>query len=282
MISEQELSKAKLERVMMSLSLSKNFQIGLSDIREFINLCNKNKEYINLKEVFKLTSNQNLSEEKKNKDLTNDIIERLGMFISEKYDSIEEFFEEITKEKHSDKLKFEDFINFHEKNYELFNNGFNLTKNELISIFTSLDSQKKDYLTLDDLKNKLQIIFNFYNKMHIDVKNFIRENFKNGLNAFKFFIRKKNILDDDKILKNKYFITLKEFFDTFENFFPKKYSTNTILKYIKKYFKISVSNNKNDLNNKKDTISFQEFNYIYFDAFQSDKSFLKNRCCRVT
>ena len=276
MISEQDLSKAKLERVMMSLSLSKNFQIGLNDIREFINLCNENKEHINLKEVFRITSNQNLSTEKKNKDWTNDVIERLGMFISEKYDSIDEFFEEVTKEKHSDKLKFEDFIKFHEKNYELFNNGFNLTKDELISIFTSLDSQKKDYLTLEDLKNKLQI-FNFYNKMHIDVKNFLRENFRNGLDAFKFFIRKKNILEDDKILKNKYFITLKEFYDAFENFFPNKYTTNTILRYIKKYFRISVSNNKNDLTSKKDTINFQEFNYIYFDAFQSNESFLNNR-----
>ena len=276
MISEDECTKEKLERVMMSLSLSKNFQIGLSDIREFINLCNENKEHMNLKEVFRLTANQNLSSEKKNKDWTNDIIERFGMFISEKYESIEQFFEEVTKEKHSDKLKFEDFIKFHEKNYELFNNGFNLTKDELISIFTSLDSQKKNYLTLDDLKNKLQI-FNFYNKMHIDVKNFLNENFKNGLDAFKFFIRKKNILDDDKILKNKYCITLKEFFDTFENFFPKKYSTNTILKYIKKYFRISVTNNTNDLTNKKDSINFQEFNYIYFDAFQSNESFLNNK-----
>ena len=273
MISEKELSKAKLERVMMSLSLSKNFQIGLNDIREFINLFNENKEHINLKEVFKLTGNQNLSQEKKNKDWTLDVIERLGMFISEKYDSIEQFFEEATNEKNSNKFKFEDFVKFHEKNYELFNNGFNLTKDELLSIFTSLDSQKKDYLTLEDLKNKLQI-FNFYNKMHIDVKNFINENFKNGLDAFKFFIRKKNILDDDKILKDKYCITLKEFFDTFENFFPNKYSTNTILKYIKKYFRISVSNNKNDLINKKDTINFQEFNYIYFDGFQSNESFV--------
>ena len=31
--------------------------------------------------------------------------------------------------------------------------------------------------------------------MHIDVKNFMRENFRNGLDAFKFFIRKNNILD---------------------------------------------------------------------------------------
>ena len=88
MLSEQELSKAKLERVMMSLSLSKNFQIGLSDIREFINLCNENKEIINLKEVFKLTSNQNLSEEKKNKDLTDEIIERFPPKHFKKYNKI--------------------------------------------------------------------------------------------------------------------------------------------------------------------------------------------------
>ena len=79
MLSEKDFSKSKLERVMMSLSLSKNFQIGLNDIREFINLCNENKEHINLKEVFKLTSNQNLNIDKKNKDWTNDVIERLGM-----------------------------------------------------------------------------------------------------------------------------------------------------------------------------------------------------------
>ena len=273
-ISETEFNKAKLERVMMSLSLSKNLQIGLNDIREFINLCNKNKGHMNLKEVFKITSNQNLSELKKNKEWTNDIIERLGMFVSEKYDSIEQFFNE-TIEKGSDKLKFSDFLKFHEKNYELFNNGFNLTKDELLSIFTSLDSQKKNYLTLQDLKNKLQI-FNFYNKMHIDVKNFIRENFRNGIDAFKFFIRKKNILDDDKNYA-KSFITLKEFFDTFENFFPNKYPTNTILKYINKYFGISVSNNKSNLLSKKDTINFKEFNYIYFDSFQSEESFLNNK-----
>ena len=275
-VSESEFNKAKLERVMMSLSLSKNLQIGLNDIREFINLCNQNKGHMNLKEVFKITSNQNLSNLKKNKEWTNDIIERLGMFVSEKYDSIEQFFNE-TKEKGAEKLKFEDFVKFHEKNCELFNNGFNLTKDELLSIFTSLDSQKKNYLTLDDLKNKLQI-FNFYNKMHIDVKNFIKENFRNGVDAFKFFIRKKNILDDDND-KNyaKSFITLKEFFDTFETFFPNKYPTNTILRYINKYFGISVTNNKNDLLSKKDTIDFKEFNYIYFDSFQSEESFLHNK-----
>ena len=278
MIPESELSKARLERVMMSLSLSKNSQIGLNDIREFINLCNENKEHMNLKEVFKITANQNLSEEKKNKEWTNNIIERFGMFISEKYDSIEQFFEEANSEKNSNKLKFEDFLKFHNNNYELFNNGFNLTKDELISIFTSLDSQKKNYLTLEDLKNKLQI-FNFYNKMHIDVKNFMRENFKNGVDAFKFFIRKKNVLENDKLFKDKYYITLKEFFDTFENFFPKKYTTNTILKYINKFFGLNVTNVKKSLNSndKKEIITFQEFNYIYFDSFLSNEYFINSK-----
>ena len=274
-ICESEFNKAKLERVMMSLSLSKNFQIGLNDIREFINLCNENKGHMNLKEVFKITSNQNLSDLKKNKEWTNDIIERLGMFVSEKYDSIEQFFEETT-EKGSNKFKFEDFLKFHENNYELFNNGFNLTKDELLSIFTSLDSQKKNYLTLQDLKNKLQI-FNFYNKMHIDVRNFLRENFHNGVDAFKFFIRKKKITDDDKDYTKTY-ITLKEFFDTFESFFPNKYPTKTIIKYLNKYFCISLSDdNKNDLSSKKNVIDYKQFNYAYFDTLKTEESYLNER-----
>ena len=273
-IPEIEFDKGKLERVIMSLSLSKNFQIGLMDIRKFINLCNakdsKNDNLnMDLKEIFKINTNQNLSNLKQNKEWTNDVIERLGMFISEKYDSIEQFFEENT-EKGANKFLFSDFMKFHEKNFELFNMGFNLTKDELLSVYTSLDSHKKKYLTLHDLKSKLQI-FNFYNKMHIDVKNFLQENFINGFDAFKFFVKDKN--------NDKNYITLKEFFDAIENFFPNKYPTNTILKYLNKYFGISLtlSNNKNDLLNKKETISFSEFNYLYFDTFKFDEEFKRNK-----
>ena len=205
------------------------------------------------------------------------------MFISEKYDSIEQFFQE-NSEPGSNKFKFSDFLNFHEKNYELFNNGFNLTKDELLSIYTSLDSQKKNFLTLQDIKNKLQI-FNFYTKMHIDVKKFIKDNFANGIDAFKFFIGKKinieknqpNYISEEEALKD--FITVKEFFDAFKIFFPNKYANNTILKYLNKYFNISLpsGNGKTDLSNKKDTISFGEFNYIYFDKVESDKAFINNR-----
>ena len=273
-IPEIEFDKAKLERVIMSISLSKNYQIGLMDIRKFINLCNEKDSKgdnlnMDLKDIFKITTNQNLSNLKKNKDWTNDIIERFGMYVSEKYDSIEQFFNENT-EKGSTKFLFTDFIKFHEKNYELFNMGFNLTKDELLSIYTSLDSHKKKYLTLQDLKNKLQI-FNFYNKMHIDIKNFLQENFKNGFDAFKFFVKDKK--------QEKNFITLKEFFDAIEIFFPNKYPTNTIIKYLNKYFGISLtlSNNKNELLNKKETISFSEFNYLYFDDFKFNEDFQKNK-----
>ena len=67
-IPEKEFNNSKLQRVMMTISLSKNAQIGLNDIREMINLFNENREHMNLKEVFKLTTNQNLSEQKRTKN----------------------------------------------------------------------------------------------------------------------------------------------------------------------------------------------------------------------
>ena len=267
-IIEKEINIFKIERVMMTLSLTKNLQIGFNDISEFIKISRENKTNFNLKEIFKLTANQNLSNNKKNVDWTNDIIERFGMYVSEKYDSIEEFFNESI-ETGSNKFKFSDFIKFHENHYDLFNNGFHLGKDELLSIFTSLDSQKKNYLTLLDLQNKLQY-FNFYKKMHFDIKDFFQTNFQNGVDAFKYFFIGKN-----KNEEKRYFITVKEFFDGFESFFPNKYENNTIHKYLNKYFNIILPNtNTNDLENKKDTIDFSEFNYIYFDKSEENQVFL--------
>ena len=275
-MGEKVLNKNKIERVLMTLSLTKNLQVGFSDISEFIKLCELNKQTMHLTEVFNLTSNQNLSQNKKNVDWINDIIERLGMYVSEKYESIEQFFNECV-EPGCNKFKFSDFLKFHEMHYDLFNNGFHLSKDELLSIFTSLDSQKKDYLTLQDLQNKL-IYFNFYKKMHSDLKDFFQTNFENGIDAFKFFFKEENISDKNN---KKYFITVKEFFDGFESFFPNKYEYNTILKYLYKYFHVSLNSNKNIKNdanniNIKDTIDFNEFNYLYFDQLESNELFLKN------
>ena len=267
-VAENMLSRSKIERVMMTLSLTKNLQVGFSDISEFIKLSRINKQTMHLNEVFNLTANQNLSHNKKNVDWTNDTIERLGLYVSEKYESIEQFFNECV-EPGSDKFKFSDFLKFHEKHYDLFNNGFHLSKDELLSIFTSLDSHKKDYLTLQDLQNKL-LYFNFYKKMHFDLKDFFQTNFNNGIDAFKYFFK-------EDINDKKYFITIKEFFDGFESFFPNKYEYNTVLKYLNKYFHITLpSQNKNENEEIKETINFNEFNYIYFDKLESNELFLKN------
>jgi Ca2+-binding EF-hand superfamily protein len=147
-----------------------------------------------------------------------------------------------------------------------------------------LDSQKKNFLTLQDIKNKLQV-FNFYTKMHIDVKKFINDNFLNGIDAFKFFVGKKinleknlpNYMSEEEALKSH--ITLKEFFDAFKIFFPNKYANNTILKYLNKYFNISLASGigKTDLMNKKEIINFSEFNYIYFDKVEKDETFINKR-----
>ena len=268
-IGENLLNRNKIERVMMTLSLTKNLQVGFHDISEFIKLSKINKQNMYLKEVFTLTANQNLSQNKKNVDWGYDIIERLGMYVSEKYDSIEQFYYENI-EPGSNKFKFSDFLKFHESHYDLFNNGFHLTKDELLSIFTSLDSQKKDYLTLQDLQNKLQY-FNFYKKMHSDLKDFFQTNFDSGIDAFKYFFIEENIKE------KRYSITIKEFLDGFESFFPNKYEYNTVLKYLFKYFHVSLDKKENDNdNNVKSTIDFNEFNYLYFEKLESNELFLNN------
>ena len=93
---------------------------------------------MNLKEIFKLTTNQNLSELKKNVEWTNDIIERFGMFISERYDSLEQFFNE-NSEPRSGKFKFSDFLKFHESHYDLFNQGDLDTARELLEELLAID-----------------------------------------------------------------------------------------------------------------------------------------------
>ena len=64
-ILQSNCTRANIERVMMCLSLSQNLQIGINDIREFINISSESKEHMNLKEIFKITTNQNLSDLKK-------------------------------------------------------------------------------------------------------------------------------------------------------------------------------------------------------------------------
>ena len=256
-ISKNEFNDYKLERVMQRISLTKNKNIGLGDIREFISRAiakNEKSYYVDLKETFKETTNQNLYRGKKNTMWISQAIERFGMFISERFDGVEKFYEKYC-DNSTGKFKYENFDNFHKTNYECFY-GFNLTRDELLAIYTSLDSQKKNYLTLDDFKNKLNL-FDFYKKMHFDIKKFLNTNFPSNIDAFKFFITP-NI--NNVISTNSQpfpsSITKKEFFDGLNYLFPRKYATQTLLNYYNTNFG-AVYN--------AESISFSQFSFVYYD-----------------
>ena len=269
-LDKKSFNDYQLQRIIQALSLTKNNNLGMADIRELINKCTKESDFINFKEKFKETINQNLYKGKQNTEWINECIEKFALFISERYESVEEFFE-LNTSKNSGKFTWEDFENFNAKNYECFE-GFNLTRDELLAVYTTLDSQKKNYLTLDDLSNKLKM-FDFYIKMHFDIKNFIKENFNNSKDAFKFFTTQSNDDNMNKVNKplksnfsfNDTFISRKNFFNTINKFFPGKYLTETILKYMRKYF--------NDI----DHITFTDFNWVYFDNIQNEESYLNDR-----
>lgn len=91
----------------------------------------------------------------------------------------------------------------------------------------------------------------------------------NGIDAFQFFMKPNNNIsikrgNEEEENKNEksFYITLKEMFDAFDHFYPKKYSINTILKYLNKYFNITLPNNSNNQGEKKDIINYDEFNYF--------------------
>ena len=331
-VSKIEFNDYKLERVMQSISLSKNKNIGLGDIREFMNKAlasGINSYYVDLKETFKETTNQNLFRGKKNTEWITQAIERFGMYITETYDGAQKFFEKFADNK-LNKFKFEHFIKFHENNFECFH-GFNLTRDELLEIFTSLDSQKKNYLTLEDLQKKVEL-FDFYRKMHLDIKNFLNDNFPSQIDSFKFFlptdlnrmnkpggtnlmaidftpreIKRGKSLDrtftkgfnrpfdssgiinsqaSGTLLKNSYkankislinkkpltYLTKKQFFDGINILFPKKYPTETILKYMHKYFNINKEDNSDE-----QIITFSQYVFVYYGKAVNDSDlFLGN------
>ena len=299
-IFKSQINDYKLERVMQVISLSKNLNITLADITEFINklILNKkqNSYYIDLKEIFKETNNMNLSKDKKNQDWIIELIEKLGLYISQKYENVTNFFN-INANLEENKLRFEDFTKFLDKNLECFE-GFNLSKDEIVSVFTSLDSQKKKYLTLEDLKNKLDI-FDFYKKMHFDIINFLHNNFQNYIEAFNFFLNDertnlsacKTNRPNSENKSNEYYsktakpnnknknnkgLTLKQFYDGINNMFPGKYSNENLLKYIKKYFNLDAEEESSN-NKEKKLISFSQFIYIYYEIVLSYEEYIKSK-----
>jgi len=191
---------------------------------------------------------------KENNDWIDAAIERFGLYVSSKWDTIEAFFTDYSNR--TDRIKIDDFIKFSKDNFHCYE-GFNFSEDEIIVIFTALDPHKKSYVTLDDLQNKISQ-YNFYKKMHSDIKNFMMFSLKTGVETFKYF---SNDISQGKTANNfnNYVLNKKEVFDGINSLFPKKFTTNQVLTYMSKYFKDP------------EKIEFSELNYLYFDKAEKNE-----------
>jgi Ca2+-binding EF-hand superfamily protein len=234
---QYNLNNYKLERVLQHISLTKNKNIGLADIKDFLN----NVKYDKLKDINEeielSATNFNL---KKSQDWINAVVEKLGLYISEHYEDLDTFFQENS---HLGKFTIQHLQNWLSKHLSYLD-GINLTPDEVVVLYTALDAHKKSFLNFDDVCNKLGC-FNFYKKMHYNIKDFLRINFVDSIAAFKYFSKSEDY--------NSYNLSKKELFDCINNIFPGKYKTNTILRYLDMHFTDS------------EKVSYSEFNFIYFD-----------------
>ena len=181
------------------------------------------------------------------------MFQKLGFYISDSFKTLEAFFEKYSNSK--GKLIFEDLLKFFNEHSKCLD-GFNLTHDEYLRLFSALDNHKKKYLTINDLKNKLED-FILPDKMQSEIKDFIINSFQNVNELIKYIKNLEYSKELNKSRTNGFrtvndSITKKEFFSAIENFFPKKYSTNQILNYISNHFSESVSLN--------------ELNKLYFDS----------------
>ncbi len=291
--SKYDFNDFQLERVLQHISLTKNKNICLIDLHEYILKNQKSQD--ETKPNYDLV--QTAKNLKESKEWINNVFEKIGSYIFENYPDIESFFKENSI---NGRMRLEDLQSYFSKNFRCLD-GFNLTYDEIVTLFSALDGHKKTYISLEDLKSKLGS-FDFYTKMHLDIKNFIFSSFSNGISAFKYFMQQKPLLknfkgydkneipnsntsnndnfsnNEDNHEKNNnyhnfynndanYFsglsLTKKEIFDGINNLFPKKYVTPTILNYLKKNFRNI------------EEVPFSEFNYVYFDDIKLENEFLK-------
>jgi len=291
-ISKYDFNDFQLERLLQHISLTKNKNICLVDLHEFI--------FKNLKASDENKPDYDFVQPAKNikesKEWINNVFEKIGSYIFENYKDIDSFFIENSL---NGKMFLEDLQNYLKKHYQCLE-GFNLTSDEIITLFSALDGHKKTYISLEDLKSKLGS-FDFYTKMHLEIKHFISTKFSNGIAAYKYFMQLRPLMQNYKSSvkvnssinfhennsnnNENYFsntddlngsenninnltslaLTKKEIFDGINNLFPKKYISHTLINYLKKNFKNI------------EEIPFTEFNYVYFDNIKIENNLLKKK-----
>ena len=157
-ISSHELDDDIIIRFIEAVSLTKNRNMVLADIQNLMkNFDNDNLDIIrnNIINYCNESENINVNNEE-NKDWINGVVNKLGMFISEEYDNdIQSFYDDCNITNFRNKgqgLSFENFQNFLEKNYLLFE-PYHINKCECQqkTLFNYLSNNKK-YITISDLE----------------------------------------------------------------------------------------------------------------------------------
>ena len=204
-ISKNELNDNIIIRFIEAVSLNRNRNLSLADLQHLMkcfklndltkiknniyNYCNES-EYINLNK-----------DREENKEWLEHVVDKIGDFIEEEYNNdINKFYDDYNTTDFRNKgqgLSFENFDNFINKNYLLFE-PYHLyyNENQKRALFNYL-SNDKEFITKEDLEyffgyeenendnNDNQP--NFYEKMHNDIITFLNDNFKTPEDAFKYF-----------------------------------------------------------------------------------------------
>jgi Ca2+-binding EF-hand superfamily protein len=241
-----DLSYDTVERVIKFLSINKNNFLTLSDFNEVV----KDIKANNIKPIGNIIEFKTSSFDlKRSEEWINLTLEKLGSFISEHYDNMEQYFKENSE---FNKINLKSFQNWVNRNLA-FNDGVSLNSDEIAILFNTLDYGGKNYITLGNLDTRLGS-FDFYKKMHLEITKFVKDNFIDGVAAFKYF-------KDNEINHEEYFLSNRELFDSLNDLLTGKYKTNTILRYINKYF------------SDPDCVSFSEFNKVYYGLEQPEEYF---------
>jgi len=301
--SQYDFNEFQLERVLQHISLTKNKIICLVDLHDFI--LKNQKASDEAKPDYDLV--QTAKNLKESKEWINNVFEKIGSYIYENYKDIDSFFAENSV---NGRMRLEDLQNYLTKNYRCLE-GFNLTHDEIITLFSALDGHKKTYILLEDLKSKLGS-FDFYTKMHLDIKNFISSNFVSGLAAFKYFTQQKPLLQNLKGYSNSSNIEnhLNSNIQSAENYFSEnnenynnsnnnnfKNNSNNMVNESNNFSNLSLTKKEifeaiNNLFPKKyvtptilnylkknfkniEEIPFSEFNYLYFDDVKLENETLR-------
>ncbi|MCQ2817997.1 MAG: EF-hand domain-containing protein [archaeon] len=264
-MNKNELTDMNVRRFMNAISLSKDGNISLADIRNLMKNANFGQmdHYYN---SMKQMCNKGVSKYNKDKNWLEEVTDRIGMFINERFPTVGAFFDSVNDGMKDINLK--NFRKFLDQNPKILY-GFNLTDKEIGVLFSTL-SQSKSGITATDLLKFFPVgKYDFYSQMHNDIFEFLNTNFRNSRDAFKYFHRvqpEENYAPTTDKSSEIPAVTKKEFFRAINYLFPQKYSTEAILKYIRDTFPGIEENG---------IITFSEFTSVYFEKIRYNETFTK-------